>query len=90
MSVWVPRTGDEEVAATLEAYARRAGLPVAHASAATAFLRPAELSKSNSRDYGLVMRPVLRLSQVRTDEGAKDAACCASRPASRDSFNGLG
>jgi len=37
-------TGDEEVAAALEASARRAQLRAGHASAATAFLRAAELS----------------------------------------------
>jgi DNA-binding CsgD family transcriptional regulator len=42
-------TGDEEVAAALEASARRAQLRAGHASAATAFLRAAELSVDESR-----------------------------------------
>ena len=42
-------TGDEEVAAALEASARRAQLRAGHASAATAFLRAAELSTDGAR-----------------------------------------
>jgi DNA-binding CsgD family transcriptional regulator len=42
-------TGDEEVAAALEASARRAQLRAGHASAATAFLRAAELSTEEPR-----------------------------------------
>jgi len=42
-------TGDEEVAAALEASARRAQLRAGHASAATAFLRAAELSTDVDR-----------------------------------------
>ena len=42
-------TGDEEVAAALEASARRAKLRAGHASAATAFLRAAELSTDENR-----------------------------------------
>jgi DNA-binding CsgD family transcriptional regulator len=42
-------TGDEEVAAALEASARRAQLRAGHASAATAFLRAAELSTHDAR-----------------------------------------
>jgi len=42
-------TGDEEVAAALEASARRAQLRAGHASAATAFLRAAELSIDDTR-----------------------------------------
>ena len=41
-------TGDEEVAAALEASARRAQLRAGHASAATAFLRAAELSSDDA------------------------------------------
>jgi len=41
--------GDEEVAAALEASARRAQLRAGHASAATAFLRAAELSTDTRR-----------------------------------------
>jgi len=41
-------TGDEEVAAALEASARRAQLRAGHASAATAFLRAAELSTDDA------------------------------------------
>ena len=42
-------TGDEEVAAALEASARRAQLRAGHASAATAFQRAAELTVEESR-----------------------------------------
>jgi DNA-binding CsgD family transcriptional regulator len=42
-------TGDEEVAAALEASARRAELRAGHASAATAFLRAADLSIEEPR-----------------------------------------
>jgi DNA-binding CsgD family transcriptional regulator len=42
-------TGDEEVAAALEASARRAQLRAGHASAATAYLRAAELSTDGDR-----------------------------------------
>jgi DNA-binding CsgD family transcriptional regulator len=42
-------SGDEEVAAALEASARRAQLRAGHSSAATAFLRAAELSTDQSR-----------------------------------------
>jgi DNA-binding CsgD family transcriptional regulator len=42
-------TGDEEVAVALEASARRAQLRAGHASAATAFLRAAELSTDEER-----------------------------------------
>jgi DNA-binding CsgD family transcriptional regulator len=42
-------TGDEEVAAALETSARRAQLRAGHASAATAFLRAAELSTDEAR-----------------------------------------
>jgi DNA-binding CsgD family transcriptional regulator len=42
-------TGDEEVAAALEASAHRAQLRAGHASAATAFLRAAELSTDEPR-----------------------------------------
>jgi len=42
-------TGDEEVAAALEASARRAQLRAGHSSAATAYLRAAELSTDEAR-----------------------------------------
>jgi len=42
-------TGDEEVAAAMEASARRAQLRAGHSSAATAFLRAAELSTDETR-----------------------------------------
>jgi DNA-binding CsgD family transcriptional regulator len=45
-------TGDEEVAAALEASARRAQLRGGHASAASAFLRAAELSTDDGRRSG--------------------------------------
>jgi DNA-binding CsgD family transcriptional regulator len=45
-------TGDEEVAAALEASARRAQLRGGHASAATALLRAAELSTDDARRVG--------------------------------------
>jgi DNA-binding CsgD family transcriptional regulator len=47
-------TGDEEVAAALEASARRAELRAGHASAATAFLRAAELSIEEPRRVGRI------------------------------------
>jgi DNA-binding CsgD family transcriptional regulator len=60
-------TGDEEVAAALEASARRALLRAGHASAATAFLRAAELSTDEAR----------RLQRV---ADAADAAWVAGEP----------
>jgi hypothetical protein len=45
-------TGDEEVAAALEASTRRAQLRGGHASAASAFLRAAELSTDDGRRVG--------------------------------------
>jgi DNA-binding CsgD family transcriptional regulator len=59
--------GDEEVAAALEASARRARLRAGHASAATAFLRAAELSTDEAR----------RLQRV---ADAADAAWVAGEP----------
>ncbi len=47
-------TGDEEVAAALEASGRRAQLRAGHASAATAFLRAAELSTDETRRIGRI------------------------------------
>ena len=60
-------TGDEEVAAALEASARRAELRAGHASAATAFLRAAELSTEEQR-------------RVRRIAAAAGAAWHAGRP----------
>jgi DNA-binding CsgD family transcriptional regulator len=60
-------TGDEEVAAALEASARRAQLRAGHASAATAFLRAAELSTDEAR-------------RVQRVAAAADAAWAAGEP----------
>ena len=60
-------TGNEEVAAALEASARRAQLRAGHASAATAFLRAAELSTDETR-------------QVRRIAAAAHAAWAAGQP----------
>jgi len=60
-------TGDEEVAAALEASARRAQVRAGHASAATAFLRAAELSTNETR-------------RVRRIAAAAHAAWAAGQP----------
>jgi DNA-binding CsgD family transcriptional regulator len=60
-------TGDEEVAAALEASARRAQMRAGHASAATAFLRAAELSTDETR-------------RVQRITGAAQAAWDAGQP----------
>jgi AAA ATPase domain len=66
-------TGDEEVAAALEASARRAQLRAGHASAATAFLRAAELSTDQSRR----MRRIAAAAQAAWDAGQASRACDA-------------
>jgi len=58
-------TGDEEVAAALEASARRARLRAGHASAATAFLRAAELSTDDARR----VRRIAAAAQAAWDAG---------------------
>lgn len=63
-------TGDEEVAAALEASARRAQLRAAHASAATAFLRAAELSTDEARR----IRRIAAAAQAAWDAGQPDHA----------------
>jgi DNA-binding CsgD family transcriptional regulator len=63
-------TGDEEVAAALEASARRSRARAAHASAATAFLRAAELSTDQERR----MRRVAAAAQAAWDAGQPDRA----------------
>ena len=63
-------TGDEEVAAALEASARRAGLRAAHASAATAFLRAAELST----DQAHRIRRTAAAAQAAWDAGQPERA----------------
>jgi DNA-binding CsgD family transcriptional regulator len=60
-------TGDEEVAAALEASARRAQLRAGHASAATAFLRAAEMSTDDAH-------------RVQRVAEAADAAWTAGQP----------
>jgi DNA-binding CsgD family transcriptional regulator/tetratricopeptide (TPR) repeat protein len=60
-------TGDEEVAAALEASARRAELRAGHSSAATAYLRAAELSTDDDR-------------RVRRTAAAAHAAWAAGQP----------
>src|SRR5262249_35541671 len=63
-------TGDEEVAAALEASARRAQLRAGHASAATAFVRAAELSVDESRRT----RRIAAAAQAAWDAGQPDRA----------------
>jgi DNA-binding CsgD family transcriptional regulator len=63
-------TGDEEVAAALEASARRARLRAAHASAATAFLRAAELSTDEARR----IKRIAAAAQAAWDAGQPDRA----------------
>jgi len=63
-------TGDEEVAAALEASARRAQLRAGHASAATAFLRAAELSTDDTRR----VRRLAAGAQAAWDAGQPDRA----------------
>ena len=63
-------TGDEEVAAALEASGRRAQLRAGHASAATAFLRAAELSTDESRRT----RRIAASAQAAWDAGQADRA----------------
>src|SRR5215468_2580003 len=63
-------TGDEEVAAALEASARRAQLRAGHASAATAFLRAAELSTDDTRR----MQRSAAAAQAAWDAGQPDRA----------------
>jgi DNA-binding CsgD family transcriptional regulator len=58
-------TGDEEVAAALEASARRAQMRSGHASAASAFLRAAELSTDDARR----VRRVAAAAQAAWDAG---------------------
>jgi DNA-binding CsgD family transcriptional regulator len=63
-------TGDEEVAAALEASARRSQLRAAHSSAATAFLRAAELSTDGPGRT----RRVAAAAQAAWDAGQPDRA----------------
>jgi len=77
-------TGDEEVAAALEASARRAQLRAGHASAATAFLRAAELSTDDTRRT----RRIAAAAQAAWDAGqpgrARDAIARALPSADRE------
>jgi DNA-binding CsgD family transcriptional regulator len=63
-------TGDEEVAGALEASARRAQLRAGHASAATAFLRAAELSTDDTHR----VRRLAAGAQAAWDAGQPDRA----------------
>jgi DNA-binding CsgD family transcriptional regulator len=63
-------TGDEEVAVALEASARRAQLRAGHASAATAFVRAAELSTDGSRRE----QRIAAAAQAAWDAGQPDRA----------------
>lgn len=63
-------TGDEEVAAALEASARRSRARAAHSSAATAFLRAAELSTDQDRR----VRRVAAAAQAAWDAGQPERA----------------
>jgi len=66
--------GDEEIAATLEASARRAQLRAGHASAATAFMRAAELSTDDTRR----VRRIAAAAQAAWDAGQADRARAAA------------
>jgi len=70
-------TGDEEVAAALEASARRAQLRAGHASAATAFLRAAELSTDETRR----VQRIAAAAQAAWDAGQPDRARSAAERA---------
>src|SRR5690242_455162 len=63
-------TGDEEVAAALEASARRAQLRAGHASAVTAFLRAAELSTDDAHR----VQRVAAAAQAAWDAGQAERA----------------
>ena len=63
-------TGDEEVAAALEASARRAELRAGHSSAATAYLRAAELSTDDVRR----VRRIAAAAHAAWDAGQPDRA----------------
>ena len=63
-------TGDEEVAVALEASARRAQLRAGHASAASAFLRAAELSTDEARR----VRRIAAAAQAAWDAGQPERA----------------
>jgi len=63
-------TGDEEVAAALEASARRAQLRAGHSSAATAYLRAAELSTDEARRA----RRIAAAAHAAWDAGQPDRA----------------
>src|SRR5215469_16655668 len=63
-------TGDEEVAAALEASARRAELRAGHSSAATAYLRAAELSTDDARRT----RRIAAAAHAAWDAGQPDRA----------------
>jgi len=63
-------TGDEEVAAALETSARRSRVRAAHSSAATAFLRAAELSTDQERR----VRRVAAAAQAAWDAGQPERA----------------
>jgi DNA-binding CsgD family transcriptional regulator len=63
-------TGDEEVAAALEASARRAQLRAGHSSAATAYLRAAELSTDDARRA----RRIAAAAHAAWDAGEPDRA----------------
>jgi hypothetical protein len=67
-------TGDEEVAAALEASARRAQLRAGHASAVTAFLRAAELSTDDAHR----VQRVAAAAQAAWDSGQPTAPARSS------------
>jgi len=70
-------TGDEEVAAALETSGRRAQLRAGHASAATAFLRAAELSTDETRR----VQRIATAAQAAWDAGQADRARAAAERA---------
>ena len=77
-------TADEEVAAALEASAKRARMRVAHASAATAFLRAAELSSEQDRRTGRLGAAAQAAWDAGQPDRAREAIAAALPTATRD------
>jgi DNA-binding CsgD family transcriptional regulator len=75
-------TGDEEVAAALEASARRSQMRAAHSSAATAFLRAAELSTDGPGRTRRVAAAALAAWDAGQPDRARDAIARALPSAS--------
>jgi DNA-binding CsgD family transcriptional regulator len=77
-------TGDEEVAAALEASARRSQARAAHASAATAFVRAAELSTDESRRTRRIAAAALAAWDAGQPDRARDVIGRALPSADRE------